>query len=148
MEDRVEIIREISKRLFISLVVLLAIAGGLLAASRYIEGFVASDPLLTIIVGAVGGFVGMQRRLKQFSDADLVLIRTSWVYTILAPLVGGVLAFLLYILFMSGLLAGGLFPKFLIDIKPEPFVSLFVIFDTPVHYQNFANIVFLCFLCV
>jgi len=88
----------ISRRLFISLVVLLAIAGGLVAASRYIEGFVASDPLLTIIVGAVGGFVGLQRRLKQLSEDDLVLIRASWVYTILALLVGGILALLLYIL--------------------------------------------------
>ena len=146
MEDRVAIIREISKRLFISLLVLLAITGGLLAASRYIEGFVASDPLLTIIVGAVGGFVGMQRRLKQFSDADLVLIRTSWVYTILAPLVGGVLAFLLYILFMSGLLAGDLFPKFQLDTNPDHSESLFVIFDTHGQYQDYAKLVFWCFL--
>jgi hypothetical protein len=146
MEERVALVREISRRLFISLVVLLAIAGGLLAASRYIKGFVASDPLLTIIIGAVGGFVGLQRRLKQLSEDDLVLIRTSWVYTILAPLVGGILALLLYILFMSGLLAGDLFPKFQLDTDPDHSESLFIIFDTHGQYQDYAKLVFWCFL--
>ena len=62
--------------------------------------------------GVIGGFVGLQRRLKRMSDGDLELMANSWVYIWLSPLVGGVLAVVLYILFVSGLLRGHLFPEF------------------------------------
>jgi hypothetical protein len=61
-----------------------------------------------VISGFIGGFVGLQRRLKDLTPEDLQLISHSMVYTCLSPLVGGVLALLLYILFLSGLLSGDL----------------------------------------
>jgi len=70
-------------------------------------------PMVAVVVGlgALGGFVGLQRRLKGLPVEDLQLLATSWLYALLSPLVGGVLALVLYALFMSGLLAGELFPK-------------------------------------
>jgi hypothetical protein len=70
-------------------------------------------PMVFVVIGlgALGGFVGLQRRLKSLPDEDLQLLATSWLYALLSPLVGGVLGLVLYCLFMSGLLAGDLFPK-------------------------------------
>jgi hypothetical protein len=76
---------------------------------------VPSTPVLCVILGAVGGFVGLQRRLKQLGEDDLELLETSWAYVVLAPMVGGILALLLYMLFLSKLLSSPLFPTFVLD---------------------------------
>jgi hypothetical protein len=70
--------------------------------------------MVTIVIAAdvIGGFVGLQRRLKDLTIQDLTLMSNSWIYTCLSPLVGGVLALLLYILFISKLVSGDLFPLF------------------------------------
>jgi hypothetical protein len=49
------------------------------------------------------------------SEDDLTLLANSWVYVCLSPLVGGILAVVVYILFISELLAGDLFPHFVSD---------------------------------
>lgn len=108
MVGRVELIKTISGRLFIALIVLLsAIVIAIFLAPRNIQ-------LIFVVglAGVIGGFVGLQRRVKTFEHDDLHLLASSWLYTALAPVVGGVLAMFLYILFLSGLLAGDLFPSF------------------------------------
>ncbi|MEI6320245.1 MAG: hypothetical protein WCS09_17140, partial [Pseudomonadota bacterium] len=69
-----------------------------------------------LMVGMIGGFVGLQRRLRSMPDEDLTLLANSWVYVCLSPLVGGILAVVTYVLFVSGLLAGDLFPTFVPDL--------------------------------
>src|SRR5687768_2496382 len=98
-----QLLISVTRRLFIALIVLFSLsltAAALLAESTYIV------PLLVFASGLIGGFVGLQRRLKDLTLSDLELIAESWVYTGLSPLVGGVLAFLLFILFLSGLVSG------------------------------------------
>ncbi len=108
MTGRVEFIKKISGRLFIALVVLLTAAlVAVIFASELIR-----VALVVILTGTIGGFVGLQRRVKGFEEDDLELLTSSWLYTVLAPVVGGVLALLLYMLFLSELLAGDLFPSF------------------------------------
>ena len=87
---------------------------------------------MPVFIGAGGGLIALQRRLKQFSIEDLQLLSSSWIYITLAPLVGGLLAFVLYMLFLSNLLDGQLFPKFVPDsgIDPETQNSFFVLFKT------------------
>lgn len=63
-------------------------------------------------LGALGSFVSLQRRLKSLADDDLILLSESLLGAWLSPIVGGVLAAVLYCLFISGLLSGELFPTF------------------------------------
>jgi hypothetical protein len=74
-----------------------------------------SEPEMIYIVlglGALGAFVSLQRRLKNLGSDDLQLLSSSWFNAWLVPVVGGVLATVLYCLFLSGLLSGELFPSF------------------------------------
>ena len=140
--ERISLVAQISRRLFISIgVLILALVGlGLLGGSLWpsqnesrtlpagaaastadssaaVSGgdsqAVRSPPMVLVVIGlgALGGFVGLQRRLKNLPKDDLRLLATSWLHALLSPLVGGVLALVMYALFMSGLLAGELFPR-------------------------------------
>jgi hypothetical protein len=81
---------------------------------------------------------------------DLLLLARSWVYILLSPLVGGVLALLLYILFISGLVEGDLFPRFEADAdvsRGDDSNSLMAL--VRVHaasYEDYAKLVFWSFL--
>lgn len=134
----------VSRRLFIALMVLFSIAlvaAILLSDSRHIT------IVVVIMSGLIGGFVGLQRRLKELTVADLELIAASWVYTCLSPLVGGILALLLYILFLSGLLSGDLFPHFIADEKVEKITGFASIFQQHgSDYKEYAKLIFWCFI--
>jgi len=138
-------IQVISKRLLVALSLLLVVVLLLLVVSiLYKRAAIIS--LFTVLVGAIGGFVGLQSRLKQLPDEDIELLASSHLYSFLAPLVGGILALLLYVLFLSGLLAGDLFPAFVPDsgTAPRDFTA---IFDTRgKDYQAYAKLIFWSFL--
>lgn len=158
MSQKTELIRVISKRLLIPLLFLLVFTVIAVPLARAGKGIIAATPLLAMTAGAIGGFVSLQRRLKEFSEDDLELLFTSWIYTILAPLVGGILALLLYVLFLSGLLAGDLFPKFVADAittvnqtgsdaKPQAIIGFESIFDTHGEsYKDYAKLLFWAFV--
>ena len=69
-------------------------------------------PVAVLFVGLVGGFVGLQRRLKSLPAEDLALLVESWANIALSPIAGAILAELVYLLFISGLLKGKMFPEF------------------------------------
>ena len=108
MTGRVESIKKVSGRLFIAMGPFLVVAMGAL----FFAPEAVKLAVVVILTGIIGGFVGLQRRVKGFGDDDLELLANSWLYTLLPPVVGGILALLLYILFLSELLAGDLFPSF------------------------------------
>ena len=111
MNSHLENIRKISNRLAIALgllVVLIAIGA---TVAYNVEGVITA-PIAAFSAGVIGGFVGLQRRLKGMSHEDLDLLAHSWVYIWISPMVGGVLAVVLYVLFVSTLVAGDLFPSF------------------------------------
>jgi len=121
--DKIDLINSVSRRLFIAFIVLLVLVLIVVISSTLIKHISVS--FIVIPTGIIGGFVGLQRRLKQLSTNDLQLINRSWLYTFLAPLVGGILALLLFVLFLSGLLEGDLFPKFVgQDVTPTGFTDL------------------------
>ena len=109
-ENTVNHIKKVSSRLLVSLFLLI---GGL---SAIFFAFIYFDSGLTLpvvlMLGALGAFISLQRRLKSLSVNDLQLFEESLPYTWLAPIAGAVLAGVLYLLFLSGLLAGELFPEF------------------------------------
>jgi hypothetical protein len=98
------------KRLFILLVFILALCLGVLAF-----GSSTRTGILVFLIGNIGGYVGFHKSLGDLKDSELIdLAKTLW--SIVAPaFVGGVLALVLYMVFLSGILAGDLFPKFLPD---------------------------------
>ncbi len=114
LADRVEWYAKISRQLLLALVILISLISIALALPLELgsRGYVFP---IVMSAGVIGGFVSLQRRLKNLSDDDLQLLSRSRVYIWLSPFVGGVLALVLYLIFLSGLLAGDLFPQFVYD---------------------------------
>lgn len=134
----------VSRRLFIALTALFSIA---LTTAIFIPNSRYIVLVVVIASGLIGGFVGLQRRLRELTIKDLELISNSWVYTCLSPLVGGILALLLYILFLSGLLSGDLFPHFIADENAgeiSGFASIFL--QNGSSYEEYAKLIFWCFI--
>ncbi|HEX6374010.1 MAG TPA: hypothetical protein VF006_34090 [Longimicrobium sp.] len=114
MNKRYQLAKSVSARL-----VKVLVAWGLIASIilTVFVIFVNWVPVLIVTLGCgvLGGFISLQRRLKTLSIKDLELLDESWYYTLLSPLTGGFLAVVLYMIFISGLLAGDLFPAFTLD---------------------------------
>jgi hypothetical protein len=165
LSERLEMIRVISNRLCIALAALLTvlIAGAYLVSAGRGDA-VGATSWMVLITGILGGFIGLQRRLKAMEHDDLLLLARSWVYVLLSPLVGGILSLLLFILFISGLVEGDLFPKFAADALSIDGGNLFPQCATDasgsdagdslmklvqihaVGYEDYAKLVFWCFL--
>lgn len=102
----------ISRHLLYALTVSFGVGVGIIV---YISWSGSSSTLTVPIImlcGVLGGFVGIQRRLKDFTVEDLKILAASRVYLILAPMVGGVLAIVLYVIFLANLFQGDIFPRF------------------------------------
>jgi len=98
------------KRLFVLLVGILALCLIVLAIGNEYRG-----GILVFLIGNIGGYVGFHKSLGGLKDGEIIDLATSW-WSIIAPsFIGGVLAMVLYILFLSGIISGELFPRF----KPE-----------------------------
>jgi hypothetical protein len=138
MNERIQLLRDVSNRLVGSLTALVAVGipGALLAYFRGNE-ITIPTPVAVFFVGFVGGFVGLQRRLKTLPVEDLTLLAKSWVCLVLSPIAGAILAELLYLFFISGLLAGNMFPSFVSDSPHRSASGLIMIFE--VHCPDAAN---------
>jgi hypothetical protein len=138
LNERIQLLRDVNNRLVWSLGVLvtLGITGSFFA---YFRGSVTPvpTPLAVFFVGFVGGFVGLQRRLKTLPAEDLTLLGQSWVCIVISPIAGSILAELLYLLFISGLLAGNMFPLFVADEQGASSDGLKTLFQ--VHCPDAAN---------
>jgi hypothetical protein len=156
--ERLGLIRSISRFLFISLALLIPTLV-VLALQPWHKDGPDPEPEMAYIVlglGALGAFVSLQRRLKSLSSDDLRLLAESWFHAWLSPLVGGILATVLYCLFLAGLLGGELFPSFCQGIltlpgngaaepnRPSGFAALFrCTADGP---RDYAKLMFWSFL--
>lgn len=148
MNENLENIRKISNRLAAALgLLVLIIFIGALIAHRYDD--IVTAPIAALFAGIIGGFVGLQRRLKSMSADDLRLLAHSWVYVWISPLVGGVLAVVLYVLFISTLVSGDLFPMFVPD-EVDPCCterkSFSIIFDVHGEAVDYAKMLFWSFV--
>ena len=76
-------------------------------------------PELVFIAGNIGGYVGIHRSLSGLSDAEVAQLSSSWLALIVPSFVGGILACVLYFLFISGIISGELFPRIVDDAIPE-----------------------------
>lgn len=141
-----DLIVQVTKRLFLAIFILLLVALGIMTFAVVSKSDLVV-PAVVVISGFIGGFVGLQRRIKDLTVPDLELISKSQIYTWLSPLVGGVLALLLYILFLSELLSGHLFPNFQADPATSQNVGFSSVFEQHAKsYQDYAKLVFWCFV--
>lgn len=145
--DRIELIKTASHKLLIALVISTAILLVFFGISLSVSDRAFVFPV-AIVVGAIGGFVSIQRRLTALTDADLRLLSESNLYPWLSPTAGGLLAAVLYLLFLSGLLAGTLFPSFKADPALSSDASGFL---KLLHMQSsdpgdYAKLLFWCFV--
>jgi hypothetical protein len=143
-QHTVQLLATVSRRLFI---VLTGLFLGALTVVFFFpeEHFVVSAVVITS--GFIGGFVGLQQRLRHLDHEDLELIAASWIYTCLSPLIGGILAMLLYVLFLSELVSGNLFPDFVPDHIDAPAMTFSSVLNQHGStYQDYAKLVFWSFL--
>ena len=132
LDRRIVQLRTVSNRLVWALAVLVVV--GIPAAVLDSKSLVVfPTPAAVLFVGFVGGFVGLQRRLKALTDEDLTLLANSWVCIALSPIVGAILAELVYLLFASGLLEGSMCPHFVKDANSGPTQGLQTIFAVNAH---------------
>jgi len=142
--DSTNLVVRVTRRLFITLFTLFTAVLVFVALTSGSKLVVL--PEIVIATGVIGGFVGLQRRLRDLTVSDLQLIADSWIYTCLSPMVGGILALLLLVLFVSGLLSGQLFPNFVAD-KMSPAIGFSSLFALQCeHYQDYAKLVFWSFI--
>jgi hypothetical protein len=69
--------------------------------------------------GIIGGFMSIQQRLKKIDDKELEYLGQSWAAILIMPVFGGVFSLVLYVLFLSGIIEGSLFPDFAIPEFPK-----------------------------
>jgi len=93
---------------------------------------------LVIVMGAIGGFASMQRRLQGTGNADplgtlIGLERGGMVVVLLSPLSGAMFAIVLYLIFTGHFITGELFPEIVTsDGKAQVVSVLSFIRDTHV----------------
>ena len=73
--------------------------------------------LLIFMAGTVGGVVNNFRRMQKVSlnpdiDANMTAMRLVTIQIYVSPITGGIFAFVLYTIFMTGFLQGTFFPAF------------------------------------
>jgi|ERR1700690_1402444 hypothetical protein len=146
MNERIAQLRTVSNRLVWSLAALVAVGiPGALIADGY--GRPVPTPVAVLFVGFVGGFVGLQRRLKRLPAEDLTLLANSWLSMALSPIAGAILAELVYLLFVSGLLAGHMFPTIVSDRQSGTSPGLRTMFEVSCPTAaDYAKVLFWSFV--
>lgn len=109
------------RRLFVIFVLLLAV----IAAITFFAGDMRVS-LLLFFIGNIGGYVTIHKSLANLKDGELIELSASWLGIVVPSFVGGILALVLYLLFLSNILSGEIFPQFAADDNvPKGVESIF-----------------------
>ncbi|GLO15649.1 hypothetical protein PPUJ20028_42340 [Pseudomonas putida] len=132
------------KRLFFIFALLLSIS---ITLASFTNSYTV--PLIVFITGNIGGYVGFHRRLANLADSEIQDLAQSWFAMALPSFIGGILACLLYIIFISGIAEGTLFPKISPDNDCAPenlqrFVEIFC--QHAEGYPAYAKLLFWSFV--
>ena len=74
-------------------------------------------PVLIVVCGILGSYVGMHNKLKFMKDEELRGLANSKFAIMTPALIGGLLALVLYLIFLGKIIEGELFPSFVEDCK-------------------------------
>ena len=90
--------------------------------------------------------MGIQRRLQELEISDLELLMSSWLATCLPSIHGSLLALILFILFLTGIIGGSLFPSFEIIPEQTNQSGIYSIINIQAaSYQDAAKLIFWSF---
>ncbi|MGY2440278.1 hypothetical protein [Pseudomonas sp. SDO52101_S400] len=105
-------------------------------------------PFIVCIAGNIGGYVGFHRRLSILTDPEIENLAKSWFALILPSFIGGILAGLLYLLFLSGVIRGDLFPVIVPDDDPKCLKQIFndIFCQHAEGYAAYAKLLFWSFV--
>jgi hypothetical protein len=105
-------------------------------------------PFIVCIAGNIGGYVGFHRRLSTLTDPEIENLSKSWFALILPSFIGGILAGLLYLLFLSGVIRGDLFPVIVPDDDPKCLKQIFndIFCQHAEGYAAYAKLLFWSFV--
>ncbi|MBD3894653.1 hypothetical protein IEI94_02130 [Halomonas sp. ML-15] len=109
--QRIRHIHSITKRLIVMTSIAVAVLGSIFALTFFFDQrFMVTWAVP--LCGIIGGFVSIQQRLNNVTDEELELLDASVFQILLVPIFGGVFALVLYLVFLSGIVSGDLFPDF------------------------------------
>jgi hypothetical protein len=113
----------------------------------------AGGPLCLIIfmVGTVGGTANNFRRVQKMTvgpkaKLDLTTSRLITIQIYTSPILGGVFAFALYLIFMAGFLQGTFFPQFKSGSDPYETFATFAALTEPATHADVAKAVIWAFI--
>ena len=127
------------------LIVFLALGAACIAVTNF--GGASRVPALVFLFGNLGAYVSAHRNLGELKDEEIVGLSDSWLGLVVPSFVGGILAFILYMLFLSKIVGGDLFPNFVPDTGVTPVQSLDML--AAVHLEKpaeYAKLFFWSFL--
>ena len=130
----------------IIMVVVAMTASAILAAL----GWIPYETLI-FVSGTVGGAVNSFRRIQNMRSAknetlDAMTERLVTIQIYLSPFVGGVFAFVLYTIFMAGLVQGSLFPEFAAGEEAYKTFSDFAKITIPKENADVAKVIIWSFI--
>ena len=151
LSKRVPLVRVATTRQFIVLSGLSAILISALCVYywfQYTSYDLPSLPLLPLVLlsGIFGGFMGIQKRLPDMKYSDLELFVSSWLATCLPSIYGSLLALILFILFLTGILGGSLFPSFILIASKTSTGFESILNIQAKEYQDVAKLIFWSFV--
>jgi len=98
------------------------------------------------LAGLIGGFVSIQQRLPTIGLTELRELSNSWLSILLIPINGGIFAIVLMLMFLSGILEGAMFPKYVHSpIDQQNLVDSFVQWLTTTFPKSGSDIAKLLF---
>jgi hypothetical protein len=110
--NRQQSLNIIWKRLLIIFGLLLAFSAILIVFGEKTIIFAERIRMLALIFifGNMGSYIGIHKNLVSLKDDEIMEMSTSWINIIVPSFVGGILAIILYLVFLSNILHGDLFP--------------------------------------
>jgi hypothetical protein len=147
--SRIENILLVTKRLIIMAATSLLLISAIFGVALYTKNRL----MVSCVVfgcGLTGGFVSIQQRLNKIGDPELEILSRSWFQILLIPIYGGIFALVLYVLFISGIIQGHLFPEFYIPapegaIPTAAYIKRVLLETLPSTGQDFTKLVFWSF---
>jgi len=128
------------KRLIIIFIILISVA----IFVFYFAG-IARVLALLFIFGNLGSYLSIHKSLGELTDDEVSELSSSWLPIIAPSLVGGILAIVLYIVFLTGLIGGDVIPTFVQD--PEVREDIGAILDQHADgVKEYAKLLFWGFI--
>lgn len=101
-------------RLTVCMLILLAVFFICLTIMTHFDGQLFL--LIVLLCGMAGGFVSIQQRVPHMPFEELYILNRSYISLALSPIIGGIFAFILLLMFIGDLVSGAFFPEYKMDV--------------------------------